>query len=138
MKKAKKFFKMIAFISVLLFFAGPSSLLCQTAKEEQKQEPAINSLTQAKTDAQTKEEQEKAEAQNATTQSQAESQAKAENGATRKMHFHFESPFRLEHLFPGNRKQSRLRLLYLKKVIEVIEEISGRKLSEGNCGNFEI
>jgi len=73
-----KFFKMIAFISVLLFFAGPSSLLCQTVKEGKKQEPAINNLTQAKTDAQTKEEQENAEARKAAAQAFAEAQAKAE------------------------------------------------------------
>jgi hypothetical protein len=78
MKKAKKFFKVIAFISVLLFFAGPSSVLSQTPKEEKKQEPAINNLTQAKTDAQTKEEQEKAEARKAAAQAFAEAQAKAE------------------------------------------------------------
>jgi hypothetical protein len=78
MKKAKKFFKMIAFVSVLVFFAGPPFLLSQEAKEGKKQEPAINNLTQAKMDAQNKDDQEKAEAQNATTQSQAESQAKAE------------------------------------------------------------
>jgi hypothetical protein len=78
MKKTKKFFKVIAFISVLLFFAGPSSLLSQTAKEEKKQEPAINNLTQAKTDAQTKEEQEKAEARKTAAQAQAETQTKAE------------------------------------------------------------
>ena len=69
---------MIAFVSVLVFFAGPLSLLSQEAKEGKKPEPAINNLTQAKTDAQNKDDQEKAEAQNATTQSQAESQAKAE------------------------------------------------------------
>jgi len=78
MKKAKKFFKVIAFISVLLFFAGPSSLLSQTAKDEKKQEPAINNLTQAKTDAQTKEEQEKAEARKAAAQALAEAQVKTE------------------------------------------------------------
>ncbi len=78
MKKAKKLFKVIAFISVLLFFAGPSSVLSQTAKEEKKQEPAINNLTQAKTDAQTKEEQEKAQARKAAAQAFAEAQAKAE------------------------------------------------------------
>lgn len=78
MKKAKKFFTVIAFISVLIFFAGPSSLLSQTAKEEKKQEPAINNLTQAKTDAQAKEEQEKAEARKAAAQALAEAQAKAE------------------------------------------------------------
>jgi hypothetical protein len=71
MKKAKKFFKVIAFISVLVFFAGPPSLLCQTAQEEKKQEPPINNLTQAKTDAQTKEEQEKAEARKAAEAEQA-------------------------------------------------------------------
>lgn len=78
MKKTGKFFKVIAFISVLLFFAGPASLLSQTAEEEKKQEPAINNLTQAKTDAQTKEEQEKAEARKAAAQAFAEAQAKAE------------------------------------------------------------
>jgi hypothetical protein len=78
MKKAKKFFKMIAFVSVLVFFAGPLSLLSQEAKEGKKPEPAINNLTQAKTDAQTKEEQEKAEARKAAAQALAEAQAKAE------------------------------------------------------------
>jgi len=78
MKNAKKFFEVIAFISVLLFFAGPSSLLSQTAKDEKKQEPAINNLTQAKTDAQTKEELENAEARKAAGQGLAEAQAKAD------------------------------------------------------------
>jgi len=78
MKKAKKFFKVIAFISLLLFFAGPSSLLSQTAKEGKKQEPAIDNLTQGNTDAQTKEEQEKAAARKAAAQALAEAQAKAE------------------------------------------------------------
>ena len=78
MKNGKRFFKVMVFIFVLVFFAGQSSLLSQTAKEENKQEPAINNLTQAKMDAQTKEGQEEAEAQNAIAQAQAQSQANAE------------------------------------------------------------
>jgi len=74
MKKAKKIFEAIAFISVLGFLVGTSFLLSQTAKEEKKQEPAINNLMQAKADSQNKDDQEKAEAQAKADQQKAEAQ----------------------------------------------------------------
>jgi hypothetical protein len=78
MKKARRFFGVMAFFSALIFLAGSSTLFSQTEKEVKKQESALANSLQAKTDAQIKEEQEKAEAGKAAAQASAEAQAKAE------------------------------------------------------------
>jgi hypothetical protein len=64
MKKTKKFFKVIVFISVLAFSAGQASpLFSQTTKAEQAKEETLKASEQAKTEAQARSEQQKAEVQ---------------------------------------------------------------------------
>jgi hypothetical protein len=83
MKKASRFFGILAFFSTLAFLAGPpSSLFSQTIKEDKTQDQTINSSTPAKMEVQAREEQEKAEAGKAAAQASAEAQAKADQQKT--------------------------------------------------------